>query len=58
VVISLGDQSNYYVATDRNEYGVVLARSEEGRVMWPVSWREVRDPVTGVGERRKVAKPF
>ena len=57
-MISLGDQSNYYVATDRNEFGVVMARSEAGRVMWPVSWREVRDPVSGVGEMRKVAKPF
>lgn len=57
-VISLGDQSNYYVATDANEYGVVVARSEEGRVCWPVSWREVLDPVTGKRETRKVAKPF
>ncbi|KAH9877939.1 hypothetical protein J1614_003156 [Plenodomus biglobosus] len=58
VVISLGDQSNYYVATERNELGVVLARSEEGRVMYPVSWREFVDPVSGVAERRKAAKPF
>ncbi|KAI8932033.1 hypothetical protein NX059_010927 [Plenodomus lindquistii] len=58
VVISLGDQSNYYVATERNELGVVLARSEEGRVMVPVSWREFVDPVSGVRERRKAAKPF
>ncbi|KAF2031127.1 hypothetical protein EK21DRAFT_63804 [Setomelanomma holmii] len=57
-VISLGDQSNYYVATDRNEFGVVMARSEEGRLMYPVSWREFRDPVTGRGESRKAAKPF
>jgi exosome complex component CSL4 len=58
VVISLGDQSSYYVATDRNELGVVLARSTEGRVMYPVSWKEFRDPVSGKGEGRKVAKPF
>lgn len=58
VVISLGDQSNYYVATERNELGVVLARSEEGRLMYPVSWREFVDPVSGVAERRKAAKPF
>lgn len=58
VVISLGDQSNYYVATDSNEYGVVMARSEEGRLMYPVSWREFRDPVTGRAEARKAAKPF
>jgi exosome complex component CSL4 len=58
VVISLGDQSSYYVATDRNELGVVLARSEEGRVMYPVSWKEFRDPVSGRAEGRKAAKPF
>jgi exosome complex component CSL4 len=58
VVISLGDQSSYYVATDSNELGVVLARSEEGRVMYPVSWKEFRDPVSGRAEGRKAAKPF
>jgi exosome complex component CSL4 len=57
-VISLGDSGNYYVATDSNELGVVVARSEEGRVMYPVSWREFRDPVSGKGEARKAAKPF
>ena len=59
-VISLGDQqSGYFVATERNELGVVVARSEDaGRVMVPVSWCEVVDPVTGVREARKVAKPF
>lgn len=57
-VISLGDQSNYYISTDRNELGVVMARSEEGRLMYPVSWKEFRDPVTGKGEARKAAKPF
>lgn len=57
-VISLGDQSNYYLSTARNEFGVVMARSEVGNMMFPVSWKEMRDPVTGVGEARKVAKPF
>ncbi|KAL5120052.1 exosome 3'-_5 exonuclease subunit ski4 (Csl4) [Pleosporales sp. CAS-2024a] len=57
-VIGLGDQSYYYVATDRNELGVVMARSGDGRLMYPVSWREFRDPVTGKGESRKAAKPF
>ncbi|KAL9638533.1 MAG: hypothetical protein Q9164_001487 [Protoblastenia rupestris] len=58
VVISLGDQANYYVSTAGNELGVVLARSEGGNVMQPVSWKEFRDPVTGVREGRKVAKPL
>lgn len=57
-VISLGDQSFYYLTTARNDLGVVMARSEAGNMMFPVSWREMRDPVTGVGEPRKVAKPF
>ena len=57
-VSSLGDQSNYYLSTARNEFGVVMARSEAGNMMFPVSWKEMRDPVTGVGEARKVAKPF
>ncbi|KAJ4372551.1 exosome 3'-_5 exonuclease subunit ski4 (Csl4) [Didymella sp. IMI 355093] len=57
-VISLGDQSNYYVSTSENEFGVVVARSEEGRLMFPVSWKEFRDPVTGRAEPRKAAKPF
>jgi exosome complex component CSL4 len=57
-VISLGDSGNYYVATDSNELGVVMARSEEGRLMYPVSWKEFRDPVSGKGEARKAAKPF
>lgn len=57
-VISLGDQSFYYLTTARNDLGVVMARSEAGNMMFPVSWREMRDPLTGVGESRKVARPF
>ncbi|KAF2011487.1 hypothetical protein BU24DRAFT_426571 [Aaosphaeria arxii CBS 175.79] len=58
VVISLGDQSNYYISTAENRFGVVLARSEAGNKMFPVSWKEFRDPRTGKSEVRKVAKPF
>ncbi|BDD54867.1 exosome 3'-_5 exonuclease subunit ski4 (Csl4) [Monascus purpureus] len=57
-VISLGDQSFYYLTTARNDLGVVMARSEAGNMMFPVSWKEMRDPATGVGESRKVARPF
>ncbi|KAL1838857.1 hypothetical protein VTJ49DRAFT_2110 [Mycothermus thermophilus] len=56
-VISLGDQANYYLSTAKNELGVVLATSETGNTMQPVSWKEMRDPVTGVLELRKVAQP-
>ncbi|CAD6444071.1 4d655f6f-691f-4531-b4cd-b32a3113e6e6 [Sclerotinia trifoliorum] len=58
VVISLGDQSNYYLSTARNELGVIMATSEAGNAMYPVSWKEYKDPETGASESRKVAKPF
>lgn len=57
-VISLGDQSFYYLTTARNDLGVVMAQSEAGNMMFPVSWKEMRDPVAGSGEQRKVARPF
>lgn len=56
VVISLGDERNYYVSTARNEFGVVIARSEGGGIMVPISWREMKDLRTGITEARKVAK--
>ncbi|KAH6724298.1 hypothetical protein BKA61DRAFT_588201 [Leptodontidium sp. MPI-SDFR-AT-0119] len=58
VVISLGDQSNYYLSTATNNLGVIMATSEAGNAMYPVSWKEYKDPETGASESRKVAKPF
>lgn len=58
IQISLGDQSNYYLSTASNHLGVIMAISEAGNTMYPVSWKEYRDPETGVCELRKVAKPF
>ncbi|KAK3111625.1 exosome 3'-_5 exonuclease subunit ski4 (Csl4) [Teratosphaeriaceae sp. CCFEE 6253] len=57
VIISLGDERAYYASTARNELGVVMAVSEMGRQMVPVSWREFEE-VGGSGRReaRKVAK--
>ncbi len=57
-VISLGDEKNYYVSTGGNEFGVVIARSDEGNAMVPASWKEMRDAVNGRVELRKVAKPM
>ncbi|KAI9779727.1 MAG: exosome 3'-_5 exonuclease subunit ski4 (Csl4) [Geoglossum umbratile] len=57
-VVSLGDQSNYYLSTAGNHLGVVMATSEGGNAMYPISWKEFKDPVTGATESRKVAKPF
>jgi exosome complex component CSL4 len=56
-VISLGDERNYYISTAGNEFGVVVATSENGNAMVPASWKEMRDVVTAKGESRKVAKP-
>ncbi|GAB0135413.1 hypothetical protein EsDP_00003753 [Epichloe bromicola] len=56
-VISLGDQANYYLSTASNELGVIMATSEAGNDMVPVSWKEYKDPETGASEPRKVAKP-
>ncbi|KAK5047132.1 hypothetical protein LTR84_007075 [Exophiala bonariae] len=56
-VISLGDERNYYISTAGNEFGVVVATSENGNAMIPASWKEMRDVVTAKGEGRKVAKP-
>lgn len=56
-VISLGDERSYYLSTARNELGVVMAVSEWGNQMVPVSWKEFLDESMGVKEARKVAKP-
>jgi exosome complex component CSL4 len=57
VVISLGDERSYFCGTAKNEFGVVMAVSEGGNQMVPVSWREFLDEKTGAKEWRKVAKP-
>ncbi|XP_062865471.1 exosome complex component CSL4 isoform X2 [Trichomycterus rosablanca] len=56
-VISLGDvQSNYLLTTAENELGVVVAHSEAGVQMVPVSWCEMQCPRTHNKEFRKVAR--
>ncbi|XP_064418218.1 exosome complex component CSL4 [Latimeria chalumnae] len=56
-VISLGDaQSNYLLATTENELGVVVAHSEAGLQMVPISWCEMQCPRTHTKEFRKVAR--
>ncbi|KAJ1823109.1 hypothetical protein LPJ56_000445 [Coemansia sp. RSA 2599] len=57
-VISLGDQRSYYLATTKNEHGVVFAQSADANAMVPVSWEEMQDPKTGAIEKRKCAKTF
>ncbi|XP_070772600.1 exosome complex component CSL4 isoform X3 [Enoplosus armatus] len=56
-VISLGDvQSNYLLTTAENELGVVVAHSEAGSQMIPISWCEMQCPRTHAKEFRKVAR--
>ncbi|XP_006157463.2 exosome complex component CSL4 [Tupaia chinensis] len=56
-VISLGDaQSNYLLTTAENELGVVVAHSESGVQMVPISWCEMQCPKTHTKELRKVAR--
>ncbi|KHC61997.1 exosome complex component CSL4 [Candida albicans P75010] len=59
-VISLGDGSNYYLTTAKNELGVVFAKSENGAgdLMYPIDWQNMIDINSGVIEKRKNANPF
>ncbi|KAJ1961195.1 hypothetical protein IWQ62_003951 [Dispira parvispora] len=57
-VISLGDARSYYLSTARNELGVIMAQSEAGETMVPISWEEMQCPATKLIEYRKCAKPF
>ncbi|TRY86076.1 hypothetical protein DNTS_030171 [Danionella cerebrum] len=49
-------QSNYLLTTAENELGVVVAHSEAGAQMVPVSWCEMQCPRTHAKEFRKVAR--
>lgn len=55
-VISRGDRRSYYLSTDRNELGVILATSTAGNPLIPVSWELMQCPETEEVEFRKVAK--
>ena len=56
-VISLGDAGGgYLLTTAENSLGVVIAKSEAGSIMVPVSWTEMQCPSSYTVEERKVAK--
>lgn len=56
-VISLGDPSaGYFLSTAENSLGVVIAKSEAGSLMVPVSWTEMQCTSSYTIEQRKVAK--
>ena len=57
IQISIGDSQSYLVSTSKNELGVIVATSEAGVSMIPISWREMQCPRTKAIEYRKVAKP-
>lgn len=55
-VLPMTEVHTYYLSTAENELGVVIAYSESGVAMVPVSWTEMQCPKTYVKEPRKVAK--
>ncbi|KAF3986478.1 hypothetical protein FT663_04526 [Candidozyma haemuli var. vulneris] len=59
-VLSLGDGSNYYLTTARNDLGVIFAKSEggAGERMVAIDWETMVCEKTGVTEKRKCAKLF
>lgn len=54
-VASLGDARSYHLTTAAPPLGVVHATSLAGAPLDPVSWCEMRCPVTQATEKRKVA---
>ena len=55
-IISLGDSRSYYLTTAGVHFGVISAKSEMGEQLVPMSWEKMKCPVTGLEEKRKVAK--
>ncbi|ENN75110.1 hypothetical protein YQE_08423, partial [Dendroctonus ponderosae] len=55
-VLPMTEAHSYQLSTAENELGVVIAHSEHGYPMVPVSWTEMQCPKTLVKEPRKVAK--
>nr|CAD7404481.1 unnamed protein product [Timema poppensis] len=55
-VLPMKEVHSYQLSTAENELGVVIAHSEEGVSMVPISWTEMQCPKTFTKEPRKVAK--
>ncbi|KAG8035525.1 hypothetical protein G9C98_006971 [Cotesia typhae] len=55
-VLPMTEAHIYSLSTAENELGVVLAHSEEGISLIPISWTEMQCPKTLAKEFRKVAK--
>ncbi|XP_050312920.1 exosome complex component CSL4 [Anthonomus grandis grandis] len=55
-VLPITEAHSYQITTAENELGVVIAHSEHGYPMIPISWTEMQCPKTLIKEPRKVAK--
>ncbi|XP_017889751.1 exosome complex component CSL4 [Ceratina calcarata] len=55
-VMPMTEAHTYQLSTSENELGVVIAHSEEGVAMIPISWTQMQCPKTLRKEFRKVAK--
>lgn len=55
-VLLITENHNYQLSTAENELGVVIAHSEEGHPMVPVSWTEMQCVKTHEKQPRKVAR--
>lgn len=55
-VLPITEAHTYQLTTAENELGVVIAHSEYGHPMVPVSWTEMQCSKTFIREPRKVAK--
>lgn len=55
-VLPIKEVHSYPLSTAENELGVVIAYSEAGVAMFPISWTEMQCPKTYNKESRKVAK--
>ncbi|XP_023025217.2 exosome component 1 Csl4 [Leptinotarsa decemlineata] len=55
-VLPITEAHTYQLSTAENELGVVIAHSEHGHPMVPISWTEMQCTKTFVKECRKVAK--
>ena len=56
-VVALGGARSYELSTASNQFGVIHATcASSGEMMIPASWESMRCVVTGILEKRKVAK--
>ncbi|KAK2143767.1 hypothetical protein LSH36_814g01042 [Paralvinella palmiformis] len=55
-VLTYGDLQSFLLTTGENELGVVMATSEAGGSLVPISWNEMQCSKTGNKEYRKVAR--